>query len=153
MNIRRATFVDAKEIRDLNVETIQKVNAKDYTLQEINVWSSFNKIEAWEDAINQQKFWVVIKENKIIGFGSLTPNGLLDFLFVHYADQRVGIASVIEEEIEKEARSQSNEKLFASVSITAQPFFLSKGYTIDRMESKALKGEIFINAQMEKILK
>jgi hypothetical protein len=63
MNFRRATIVDAEEIRDLYVETIQKVNSKDYTLQEITVWSSFSKIEAWEHAINHQKFWVVIKGN------------------------------------------------------------------------------------------
>jgi putative acetyltransferase len=78
---------------------------------------------------------------------------LLDFLFVHYAHQRIGVASILEYEIEKEARIQSNGKLFASVSITAQPFFLSKGYSIDRMESKDLEGETFVNAQMEKNLK
>ena len=153
MKVRIATVNDAEEIRDLNVETIQKVNSKDYTLNQITVWSSFNKIEGWKRAIKAQKFWVVIKENEIIGFGSLTTSGLLDFLFVHHAFQRIGVASVLEYEIEKEARKKSYKKLFASVSITAQPFFLNRGYVIDSVETKKVKGATFVNARMEKILK
>jgi N-acetylglutamate synthase-like GNAT family acetyltransferase len=153
MKVRRATTDDAIAIRDLNVYTIQKVNSKDYSLNQIAVWSSFNKIEGWIGAIENQKFWVVIHEGCIVGFGSLAPSGLLDFLYVHHKYQRKGVASRLVLRIEREARLLSIKKVFVSVSITAQPFFLSKGYIIDRMESKEVKGEIFENAQMEKVLK
>jgi putative acetyltransferase len=153
MNIRRATLDDAVEIRDLNLSTIQKVNSKDYSSNQITVWSSFDKIEAWKRAILNQKFWVVINDDEIVGFGSLTTSGLLDFLYVHHNYQRKGVATFLEAQIEKEARKQSNSKLFASVSITAQPFFLSKGYAISKMENKEVLGETFVNAQMEKEIK
>ena len=152
MLIRRAALIDVESIKTLNLNTIQIVNAKDYTNNQIKVWSSFNDADEWKKIIVIQKFWVVEIETQIVGFGSLTTNGLFDFLYVHHGHQRTSVASLLQEKVEKEARLQGNSKVFASVSITAQPFFLSKGYSILKMERKEVKGEVFVNALMEKFL-
>jgi len=152
MIIRRATVQDAEVIRTLNLTTIKIVNAKDYSDNQIAVWTSFDNIDKWRDAIVKQKFWVVLVKSEIAGFGSLDVSGLFDFLYVHHSFQRIGVASILSMTIESEARKQLNKKVFASVSITAQPFFLSKGYLISRMETKKVKGENFVNAIMEKEL-
>jgi len=152
MLIRRAALIDVESIKTLNLNTIQIVNAKDYTNNQIKVWSSFNDADEWKKIIVIQKFWVVEIETQIVGFGSLTTNGIFDFLYVHHGHQRTGVASLLQEKVEKEARLQGNSKVFASVSITAQPFFLSKGYSILKMERKEVKGEVFVNALMEKFL-
>ena len=60
----------------------------------------------------------------------MTINGLFDFLYVHRNYQRIGVASILQEEVEKEAWLQGNSKVFVSLTMTAQPFFLSKGCSI-----------------------
>ena len=152
MLIRPAALIDAESIRTLNINTIRFVNAKDYTVNQIKVWSSFDNLDNWKKLIFIQKFWVVEIGHEIVGFGSLTINGLFDFLYVHHNYQRIGVASLLQDEVEKEARLQGNSKVFASVSITAQPFFLSKGYSILKMERNEVKREVFVNALLEKFL-
>lgn len=152
MIIRRATLEDAAVICALNIDTIRRVNVHDYSAEQIEVWSSFGKIESWKKLMMLQKFWVVEVEGEIAGFGSLDSTGLFDFLYVHYKYQRIGVASKLADTIENEAILQNNKKVYASVSITAQPFFLSRGYKVSSKISKEVRGVVFINAEMEKNL-
>ncbi len=69
----------------------------------------------------------------------MTINGLFDFLYVHHNYQRIGVAPILQEGVEKEARLQGNSKVFASVSITAQPFFLSKSIPFKKWKGKRLR--------------
>tara|TARA_Y100000746_G_C15419643_1_gene413780 strand:+ start:347 stop:808 length:462 start_codon:yes stop_codon:yes gene_type:complete len=150
MKIRRAKLEDIASIESLFFSTVKEVNSKDYSKKQIDVWSSFAKINSWEIIIKNQKVWVAEKNNLIIGFCSLCADGLFNYLYVHHNYQRMRVATALQEVLEKQAKNQNNKIVWARVSITARPFFLCKGYKISKFESFKKDGVIFKNAIMEK---
>ena len=152
MEIRNATTQDANEIREIFRNTIQKVNCKDYSPKQVKAWSNFADLINWNQFLIDQEFWVVEINNVIAGYISLDKNGYLDHLYVHHQYQGVGVASQLIKALESEAKKRGESKTWASVSITAQPFFKSKGYKEVRKEIREANGESFENAIMEKEL-
>ena len=152
MAIRRAVKADLKEIIELFSNTIKTVNIKDYTREQIDTWAGARNIEAWSKKIKEQHFLVKDQSGQILGFSSIDKTGYLDFMYVHADYQQRGIAKELLTAIVEKAKEQQNDKIWASVSITAQPFFLKNGFTIETQETKELNGVKFINAIMEKRL-
>jgi len=137
MKIRRAKLEDIASIESLFFSTVKEVNSKDYSTKQIDVWSSFAKINSLETIIKNQKVWVAEKDNLIIGFCSLCADGLFNYLYVHHNYQRMRVATALQEVLEKQAKNQNNKIVWARVSITARPFFLCKD--IKYQNSKVLK--------------
>ena len=77
---------------------------------------------------------VAVQNHKITGFGDIDKTGYLDRLYVHKDYQNQGIASAICDRLEQ---AFPVDKIISHVSITAKPFFLSRGYYV--ME-KNIKG-------------
>lgn len=152
MNIRRATIKDANSIKEIFRTTVQKVNAKDYSKNQVEVWSNVADEFDWSTLYDTQKIWVVENEKEIMGFSTLKADGLLNLMYVHYNYQAVGVATLLENAVNEEAIIQKISKVWASVSITARPFFKSKGYKIVRYETKEKNGATFENAIMEKAI-
>ncbi|NIR45834.1 MAG: GNAT family N-acetyltransferase, partial [Gemmatimonadetes bacterium] len=63
------------------------------------------------------------EDARIVGFTELDPNGHIDCFFVHHAWQRRGIGTRLMERVVETAVRDSIARLFAEVSITAEPFF------------------------------
>ena len=152
MAIRRAEKADLEEIIELFSNTIRTVNVKDYNREQIDTWAGARNKDAWGKKIEEQHFLVKDHSGKIVGFSSIDKTGYLDFMYVHADYQRRGIAKELLTAIVAKAKEQQNEKIWASVSITAQPFFLKSGFTVKTQETKELNGVKFINAIMEKQL-
>ncbi len=152
MSIRRATFQDAIQILDLFSDTVKRINSNDYSHDQIRVWSEARNMDIWTSKILNQYFIVKETNNEIVGFSSIEKSGYIDFLYVHADYQRNGIASELLKSILDKAIHQHNKKVWASVSITAQPFFLKNGFTITSNEWNTVKGINFCNAIMEKYL-
>ncbi|WP_462250120.1 GNAT family N-acetyltransferase [Ekhidna sp.] len=152
MYIREATAEDLDEILKLFDETIRNVNSKDYSSQQIQVWSSAKNRNIWTEKIKDQSFLIAISNEKIVGFSSIDSVGFLDFMYVHYQHLRKGIATALLNKIEAIAVAQSNKSIWSSVSITAQPFFIKKGYLHFDSVLKEVDGVSFTNALMKKVL-
>ena len=150
MSIRVATLSDLDAILALFSQTIQEINAKDYSPAQIRVWSSLRNEEAWKQKLEAQYFIVKEMDKAIVGFSSLEPDGYLDFLYVHARRQRQGIASELLEAILSKATEQHNAKVWTSSSITAQPFFEKYGFVLTQKEIKHVEGVKFVNAVMER---
>ena len=137
IQIREANEYDLAEITQLFYDTIQTVNAKDYSKIQIDDWSSwYTDIEKWAKTINEQFFIVATIDNFIVGFASLARDGYLDFMFVHKDNQRQGIASRLLEKIENKAKEQRNETIYSDVSITARYFFERYGFSVNYEQLK-----------------
>ncbi|MFN7119658.1 MAG: GNAT family N-acetyltransferase [Saprospiraceae bacterium] len=134
------------EVRELFRGTIQIVNTKDYDPQQIQVWSSAaDDIQKWENLLATQHFLVAKLDHQIVGFGTMTPNGYLDAMYVHANYQRKGIAQALLHDLLQYAQNQNIGTVWSDVSITARPFFDKNGFVVEREQRKMYKEMVFVN--------
>lgn len=151
--IRKADAEDADSIRELYRETIITVNTRDYDEQQIAVWAKGSEDrKAWMQKINEQHFIVAEINEKLVGFSSITDEGYIDFMFTHKDHQHQGIASSMIARLTEIAHEKKLEKIWAEVSITARPFFASKGFRITERFVKEVNGVSFDDCIMTKHL-
>jgi len=153
LTIRKATSFDLDSITQLFSETIEAVNVKDYSPEQIDAWKkgAFNK-EKWLKKISEQYFLVCLAGNKIVGFGSITSEGYLDFMYVSKDHQGKGVASKIYDSLERFAIDQAIDKIVSDVSITAKPFFERKGFEVLQQQRVDIDGIKLTNYKMQKRL-
>lgn len=130
MRIRKARQEDAREITQLVRDTIKKVNAKDYTKEQINAWAPTNKTDAYRKMIKEgRKIWVAVDKDEIIGMATLKPreNQVGGFYIKHDKIGR-GIGKKLNERIEKEAKKEGITEITLYSTTTAIPFYQKRGY-------------------------
>ena len=125
MLLRDYKSSDCNCLAELFYQTVHCINAKDYAEEQLNA----------------------VKDTKIVGFGDIDSSGYLDRLYVHKDHQRQGIASAICDGLE---RSVGNIKITTHASITAKPFFESRGYKVIKEQRVERQGIFLINYVMEK---
>lgn len=153
MKIRRAEPEETDQIRTLFFDTVTNINCKDYDDEQISVWASaYNDIKKWSSKIQEQYFIVAEEENKITGFGSITSDGYLDYMYVHKDHQGQGIATGLLNNLEQNAFEHDVKEIRAEVSITARPFFKSKGFEISRTFITRIGKVEFEDCEMTKVL-
>jgi len=151
MEIRRATALDIDEIAKLYRDTILKINAKDYTPEQINVWAAtYSNQAGWARRMEEQHFYVAVSENKIAGFASIDNAGYFDLLYVHKDCQKQGIATNLCVEIEKAAKEIGVNEITVQSSITAKTFFEKLGFTAVSEKHKLVNNVPFTNTIMAK---
>lgn len=153
MELRKFQEEDLQEIVQLFYETINSVNIKDYSKEEIKVWS-----DAKDNLLNKKDFFtslytvVAVKNNIIIGYGNIDEFGYLDHLYVHKDFQGLKIATAICNELESYIFLKGVKVITVHASITAKPFFLNRGYKIIKKQKVERQGIKLINYLMEKEL-
>lgn len=153
MELRQANIKDLDELTNLFKETIQTVNTKDYTPEQIKVWSAGSqRTERWKKRITEQYVILAVITGQIVGMSSLSTQGYLDLMYVHKDYQRQGIAKRLYTAIEQKAYEQQNDQITVDVSITAKPFFEQMGFKLIRVQELYLEGVLFNNNQMKKLL-
>jgi putative acetyltransferase len=153
ITIRQATSNDLAEILQLFKETIEVINAKDYSPEQIIVWKNgASKKERWLKKISEQYFLLAEVDNKLAGFGSITHDGYLDFMYVSKDHQNMGVASKIYDNLEEFAMANEFDKIISDVSITAKFFFERKGFEIVQEQQVEIEGIALTNYKMQKHL-
>ncbi len=151
ISVRQADESDVRDITQLFYDTIQNINIKDYSQEEVDDWSSWKvDIDKWLEKMQEQYFVVAEIKNKIVGFSSLATDGYLDFMFVDKDTQGQGVASALLSEIERKAIEQNNDLIYSHVSLTAKRFFENKGFIIEKQQLKKSKQKELINFKMIK---
>ena len=127
--------------------TVHTVNAEDYTKEQLCAWASGRvDLEQWNRSFLLHYTLVAVEDGKIVGFGDIDPSGYLDRLYVHKDYQRKGVASALCDRLEQAA----GDRIFSHVSITARPFFESRGYKPVKMQQVERQGVLLTNFIMEK---
>lgn len=147
MIIRKYADDDFEKVAVLFYETVHTVNAKDYSVRQLNAWAcNTDSLKPRRDDLLKQYTLIADTGGEILGFGSIDKSGDLDFLFVHKDYQRRGIATALCDELEK---GFAMIKTFAS--ITAKPFFESRGYIVVKEREVERFGEKLKNYEMKKL--
>ena len=148
MIIRKYVSTDCKQVADLFYETVHSVNAKDYTIEQLDAWADGSAdLEKWDKSFIENYTLVAVEDNCIVGFGDIDRTGYLDMLFVHKDFQGQGIASAICDRLEA---SITTDKISTHASITAKPFFEKRGYKSVKEQQVIRKGIHLTNYVMEK---
>lgn len=140
---------DLKEIVRLYKETIQAVNQKDYSYQQIKQWlNSTPSDEQWHDILCSEHTLIARQQTKILGFGSLSASGSIDYLFVDKSWIGYGIGKVLADALITQANSTGAHHLSVHASITAKPFFESLGFTVFEPKNNYRNGVLLLNYVM-----
>ena len=147
MYLRRYQKEDLKELLSLFKATVRTVNAKDYSLEEIEAWThSANNFKEWDKSLSAHFSLVAIEKGKIVGFGDIAQEGYLDRLYVDSDYQHQGIATALCNELEKVI----NGTIWTHASITAKGFFEKRGYQTIKEQKVLRNGILLTNFVMRK---
>ena len=136
MLIRSFNAGDQGELWELFFNTVRHVNIRDYSPSQVAAWAPENQDKAaWRQRIQSMNPIICEHQQKILGYAGLLPSGHIDHFYVHHQFQRQGIGSRIFASIEDVAKRLGLGELTSDVSISARPFFESKGFeVVDRQE-------------------
>ena len=150
---RKGSLNDMAELQKLFVDTITTVCTADYDKQQIKVWASgVENKQRWLEVMEKQFIIVVQHENKIVGFATLDNGNYLDFLYVHKDYQRQGIAQLMLNAIEAEAKRLKQTVISSDISKTAKPFFEKNNFIALKEQTNIRQGIEIINYKMTKQL-
>ncbi|WP_373736743.1 GNAT family N-acetyltransferase [Bacteroides heparinolyticus] len=147
MIIRKYQIADCRELANLFYNTVDAVNAKDYTEEQLNVWATGNvDLDLWNRSFLEHYTLVAVDGELLVGFGDIDKTGYLDRLYVHKNYQGKGIASALCSELEQVAIGT----IIVHASITAKPFFEKRGYVVKKEQQVERQGVLLTNYVMEK---
>ena len=147
MKIRDVQPGDGGEMAELFYNTVHRVNARDYTPQQLAVWATGKMdLEAWEQSFLGHCALVAEDETGILGFGDIRPDGYLERLYVRWDCQGHGIARALCDRLE----GAVSGPVTTHASITARPFFEARGDRVVRQQQVERQGVALTNFVMEK---
>lgn len=147
MFIREYRSSDCKELTELFYNTVHKVNAKDYTKEQLDVWATVQiDLERWNQSFLEHYSIVAVDDKIIVGFGDIDKTGYLDRLFVHTDYQGKGIATEICNQLEQAVQG----KIVTNASVTAKSFFEKRGYKVVKEQQVERQGIFLTNFVMVK---
>ncbi len=125
--VRCAMLGDSDAISRVIIQTLQEVNAKDYSSSVINeVINNFSP-SCVAEQMKVRKVFVAIEQDEIIGTASL-ENNIVRSVFVLSNKQKSSIGLMLMNYLEKIAKEQNIHCLTVPSSITAENFYRKLGY-------------------------
>nr|WP_236263881.1 GNAT family N-acetyltransferase [Dysgonomonas sp. Marseille-P4677] len=127
---------------------------KDYSIEEVEDWASCgNDLKHIAELVNNLYFIVAENEkSQIVGFASIRKDGYLHSMFIHKDHQKLGIASLLYQDIEDFAYRNNIQSITSEVSITAKGFFEKQGFKVDEEQMRKTNELCLKNYKMSKKL-
>lgn len=148
-NLRNYQKSDLKDIVALFNATVQAVNKKDYSDQQIKQWiQPAPDYEQWNKVLSSTHAVVAHDRNKILGFGSVSATGEIDYLYVDKEWIGYGIGKAIAADLIDYAITTGVKNVTVHSSITAKPFFESLGFEVVEQRSNYRNGVLLLNYLM-----
>ena len=155
MKLRKYHPDDCKSVYELFYNTIHSVNAADYNVAQLNAWAPKDMdLEQWNKRLRRNDYAVVAeKDGVIVGIGTADDIGYFDLLYVHKDYQRMGVATLISNNLERYICGKGSKTITTDASITARPFFEKRGYIVLAEQNLECRGQYLTNYKMQKINK
>jgi len=153
MELRAYKPKDLPYVAQLFHDTVHAINLGDYTRQQVDAWAPAQiDLERWKQRLAAEEVVVAESNGTITGFCSWDTTGYLDFLYVHHAFQRQGIASALYAAAEARLRARAIRRIHTQASLTAEAFFMRQNFRIVQRQTVHVRGVDLPNAVMEKLL-
>jgi N-acetylglutamate synthase-like GNAT family acetyltransferase len=135
MNIRLAKAEDAEPALALVRRSIIELCKEDHQGDRLTLegWLANKSLKNMETWITRPGSVVVLaeREGRLAGVGAFTAAGDVILLYVAPEDRFQGVSKALLAECEKRAKEMRVPRLCLTSSITAQRFFLDRGYQIE----------------------
>lgn len=150
LSIRQFQDRDAPAAASLFFEAVQTGAKAAYTQEERNAWApSIPDVTTWRDRMAAQYSVVAYRADKLLGFMTLTEEGVIDLAFVLPQEMGSGVAGKLYDEIIKQARARKLLTLQTRASHIARRFFEKRDWTVVQQQT-AVRGDVeLINLLME----
>ena len=149
MEIRQYQESDYLEIADLFHGSVHAIDNSEYSNEELEAWApSPIDYSFWQQRLKNQKPFVAIENNIIVGFIELEPCGHIDCLYVHKEHQGSGVASQLMQYTLEIAKERGMSKLCVEASAVALPLFKKYGFKVQQKNVVKLRGQLLTNYSM-----
>lgn len=154
MQIRRFRPKDAEALWELLHNTVHKINARDYTQEQVDAWAPQHLDRVWWYRELAEKSPLILhNDNAIYGYADVQRNGHINHFFVAHNCQRQGKGTILLNLMAYNALAMGSKQLTVEASITARPFFEHHGFVVIKKETDAiLRGQKFCIFNMHKLL-
>ena len=156
MQIRRYAEGEEAALRAIFRSSVRGLACQQYTPPQIDAWSPPEEgaelREQWVRRIRSNQPWVVEVDGRLAAFADVQPSGYIDHFFVAAEFARHGIGMALMCHLHDVARSRGTVKLFAHVSLAAEPFFRQAGFLVEARQRPTIRGVELDNAVMSKML-
>jgi len=124
-----------------------------YTPEQITAWAPVAPdSEFWTNRMASLPTLVIESNGVIVGFAVYDPGGYVDFLYVHPAFVRRGIATLLYRHMESVLRAAAIARISTHASLAARAFFERQGFKVDAEESVECRGATLQRFAMHKDL-
>jgi len=152
VTVRRYQVGEEAVLQTIYFKSTRELNSKHYTSEQIERWvAKHSDLTEWTERLKKTNPFVAVINEKAVAFGELEPNGHIDFFYCHPDWQGCGVGSTLMNFIVREAVHMGLKTLFADVSVTAEPFFTHKGFTVIEERSPIICGELAKQYIMRKV--
>ena len=153
MEIRRYKLGEEGAIWGVYFAATRESVARDYHPDLVERWAPRNQdMKAWGERLAQKNPFIAMVDGQVVGMAEIEADGFIDYFYVHPRWQDKGIGKALLATLEAEAAKAGVTTVFADVSVTAQPFFLSQGFRITEAKSNVVLGHPAPNFKMQKTL-
>lgn len=131
--------------------TAYKINAKDHTPSQLDVWAPKKSIYRHIFKKNISKYAIMAKSGDVsFGYGNIDDKGCLDHLYVASNRQGQGIGSTLCDALENRAKNCGAKTVRVQAFVTAKGFFERRGYVVIKEQFVIRQGVALKNYVMIK---
>jgi len=156
MQIRRYADGEETALRAIFHASVRGLACQQYTSAQIDAWSPANETDEtrqqWARRMHANQPWVVEVDGRLAAFADVQESGYIDHFFVAAEFAGQGIGAALMRHLHDVARAHGTVKLFAHVSLTAEPFFLRAGFSVETRQRPTIRGVELDNAVMSKMV-
>ncbi|KRC27270.1 GNAT family N-acetyltransferase [Acidovorax sp. Root217] len=148
---------DEPALRALFRASVRGLARASYTPEQLDAWAPMAYDPVPWNALMQanQPFVAEVETDAgtgMAGYTDLQATGYIDHFFVAPAHAGQGVARALMAHIHAQAALRGIHRLWADVSLTAEPFFAKSGFSVEMRQQVERRGVVLANARMAKML-
>ena len=151
-DIRPMTDADGLALRELFQQSIRQIASKYYEADAIAAWSASADDAEFVSRLQRGLTLVALLHGEAVGFAQLYPANHLEMMYLSPHGSGLGIATLLCQHLEDEARIAGSKTLTTASSLAARRFFESMGFRVVAEETVQRNGVAINRLQMEKVL-
>lgn len=151
--IRRATAADALALAEVFQSSVHRLTCAHYDARQRTAWGPDDRDwPAWCAQVLALRPVVAVRDNRVVGYADVQPDGYIDHVYVHGEHAAQGVGTALLRHLVHEAACQGISVLSADVSLSAEAFFRRHGFAVVARQNVQRYGVTLANARMTRTL-